>query len=86
MPKTKLGEKYNKPKYPPIDEALAVVLARKFQMDLDLKTLADRTPYSYEAIRLAFTKVPSEWSQPMRDAILAALGLKATLVIIDADE
>jgi hypothetical protein len=85
MPKTKLSEKY-KPKYPPIDEALGVVLARKWQMGLDLKTIADRAGYSYEGIRKAFTRAPKDWTPDMRDAILAVLGLKAKLVITDVDE
>lgn len=75
-----------KPKYPPIDEALGVVLARKFQMNMDLKTLAGITGYNYDALRKAFTKGPKEWTPEMRDRILTALGLRARIVIEPIDE
>ena len=75
-----------KPKYPPIDEALGVVLARKVQINMDLKTLAGITGYNYDALRKAFVKGPKEWTPEMRDRILTALGLKARLVIEPIDE
>ena len=85
MPKTRL-DKYAKPKYPPIDLALGMVLARKEAMGLDLQTLADLAGLSYGHVRAVWGKSPVEWSKETRDKILAALGLKATLVIEDAGD
>ena len=85
MPKTKL-DKYAKPKYPPIDHALGMVLARKEAMNLDLKTLADMAGMSYSYIRSVWGKSPAEWPKDTRDKILTALGLKARLVIEEIDE
>lgn len=86
MPKTKLGEKYSKPTYPPIDQALGMVLARKAAMNLDLKTLADMSGLSYSHVRSVWGKSPAEWTQETRDKILPALGLKARLIVEDAGE
>lgn len=85
MPKTRL-DKYAKPKYPPIDHALGTVLSRKSDMHLDLKTLADMAGLSYSYVRSVWGKSPAEWPKDTRDKILAALGLKATLVIEDAGD
>lgn len=85
MPKTRL-DKYAKPKYPPIDHALGTVLSRKADMNLDLKTLADMAGLSYGHVRSVWGKRPAEWPKETRDKLLAALGLRARLVIEDAGE
>ena len=85
MPRTKLGEKYA-PKTPPLDPAWGAVLCRMRQMDMDMKTLASLTGYSYDVIRHSLIKPPIEWSPAQRDAILVALGLKAELVIKDRED
>ena len=86
MPKTKLGEKHGKPKYPPVDKALAVLLARKFQMKMDLKTLSEKAGLSYSFVRKMFTESPNEWTQESREKVLSALGLRARLVIEEVEE
>lgn len=87
MPRTKLGDKYSKPKIPPVDLAWGAVLARQRQLDLDLKQLADRAGLSYEYTRKVFSMgSPAVWPPESRDKILAALGLQARLVIEDAGE
>lgn len=85
MPKTRL-DRYAKPKYPPIDLALGMVLARKEAMGLDLHALADMAGLSYGYVRSLWGKSPTEWPRETRDKILAALGLKARLVIEEIDE
>lgn len=86
MPKTKLTEKY-KPKMPPPDMAWAVVLVRKEQLGMNLQDIAAAAGLSYEYVRKTFAKgSPTEWPQDTRDKILAALGLRARLVIEDAGE
>lgn len=83
MPKVKSY----KPKPPPLDMAWGAVLARKEQLGLDLKQLAERTGLSYDYTRKVFSMgSPAVWPPDTRDKILAALGLKARLVIEDAEE
>ena len=81
-------DKYAKsgPKAPPLDMAWAVVLVRKEQMDMDLKQIAEAAGLSYEYTRKLFASgSPVGWPVETRDKILAALGLRARLVIEDAE-
>ena len=83
MPKVK----QYKPKAPPLDMAWAVVLVRKEQMGLDLKQIAEESGYSYEYVRKLFASgSPVGWPVETRDKVLAVLGLRARLVIEDAEE
>ena len=83
MPRTNL-DKYA-PKAPPLDPAWGSVLVRQRQLGMDMKAIAETTGYHYDTIRAAFAQPPIEWSPAMRDAILTALGLKARLVIEEAE-
>jgi hypothetical protein len=86
MPKTRL-DRYAKPKMPPVDLAWGAVLARKEQLGLDLKELAQRAGLSYDYTRKVFSMgSPAVWPPDTRDKILEALGLRARLVIEDAEE
>lgn len=86
MPKTRL-ERLGKPKMPPVDLAWGAVLARKEQLGLDLKDLAQRAGLSYDYTRKVFSMgSPAVWPPDTRDKILEALGLRARLVIEDAGE
>ena len=83
MPKVKSY----KPKAPPLDMAWAAVLVRQKQMDLTLQEIAAGAGLSYEYTRKVFASgSPVTWPADTRDKILAVLGLKARLVIEDAEE
>lgn len=87
MPRTKLGEKYAKPKMPPVDLAWGAVLARKEQLGLDLKEISRRAGLSYDYTRKVFSMgSPAVWPPDTRDKILEALGLRARLIVEDAGE
>ena len=85
MPKTRL-DRYSKPKAPPLDTAWGAVLVRQRQMDLSLRDVAERAGLSYSYVRTVWGTSPTEWPRETRDKLLAALGLKARLVIEDAGE
>lgn len=85
MPRTKLGDKYS-PKAPPLDDAWGRVLCRMQQLDMDKKTMAELTGFHYDTIRHTMTQPPGDWPPNIRDAILRVLGLRAELVIKDANE
>lgn len=78
MPKTK--------KAPPLDLAWGAVLSRQRQLGLDMQKISQITGYHYDTIRRTMSMPPIEWPAEQRNAIMTALGLKATLVITDADE
>lgn len=79
--------KQYKPKKPPLDMAWATVLVRQKQMDLTLQEIAAGAGLSYEYTRKVFSSgSPEGWPVETRDKILAVLGLKARLVIEDAEE
>lgn len=79
--------KQYKPKAPPLDMAWATVLVRQKQMDLTLQEIASAAGLSYEYVRKVFASgSPVLWPAETRDKILAVLGLKAHLVIEDAEE
>lgn len=83
MPKVK----QYKPKAPPLDMAWATVLVRQKQLDLTLQEIASAAGLSYEYTRKVFSSgSPEGWPVDTRDKILAVLGLKARLVIEDAEE
>ena len=82
MPRTKLSDKY-RVTAPPLDDAWGAVMCRKFDLKMDLKTLADITGYSYDTMRRAWTMHPIEWSQDLREAVMQALGLRCRLVVED---
>ena len=86
MPKTRL-DRYAKPKAPPLDMAWATVLVRQKQLDLTLQDIASASGLSYEYTRKLFASgSPVGWPVETRDKVLAALGLKATLVIEPVEE
>ena len=85
MARTKLGEKYA-PKVPPVDPAWGAVLCRMRQLNMDMKRLAEITGYHYDTIRHTMTEPPFCWPPEQRNAILTALGLRAHLVIEDAQK
>lgn len=84
MPRTRFDKP--KPKVPPVDLAWGAVMVRMKQMNITMQELAEITNHHYDTIRATMSKPPIEWSDPMRQDILAALGLKARLVIEDAED
>lgn len=83
MPKVKSY----KPKAPPLDMAWATVLVRKEQMGMTLQEIAAGAGLSYEYVRKVFASgSPAGWPVETRDKILLVLGLRAKLVIEDAEE
>lgn len=86
MPRTP-SDKYRKKQMPEIDMAWAIVLVRQRQLDLSLKDLAERAGLNYDHTRKVMSMgSPTIWPEESRNKILAALGLRARLVIEDAEE
>lgn len=66
---------------PPVDEAWGTMLARKAQMGLSIKELADATGVSYNNLRHYWNTPPIEWPYGTLRVVLKHLGLEAELVI-----
>ena len=78
MPKTK----FDKPKYPPINNLRAAILERKFVSGLGWKELADSGGISESAMRkLASSKPPEEWPARVRNGVCRLLDIKVTVVV-----
>ena len=78
MPRTK----FDKPRYPPINNLRAAILERKFVSGLTWSDLAEAAGVSESNMRtLATTKTPEEWPLKVRNGICRLLDLKVTVTV-----
>lgn len=83
MPKTK----FDRPKYPPINQLRAAILERKFVGHYtweDLANVAHIQPATMRA--LIIRKDPEEWPKDIRASICRYLDIKVTQTIMDKSE
>ena len=78
MPRTK----FDKPKYPPINDLRAAILERKFVSGLGWKEIGEAAGISETAMRkLVSTKAPEEWPIKVRTAVCRLLEIRVTVKI-----
>ena len=76
VPKTK----FDKPRYPPINNLRAAILERKFVSGFSWGDLGEAAGLSASAMRkLATTKPPQEWSEKVRTAVCRRLEIKVNV-------
>lgn len=81
MPRTKLGDKYSKPKAAPIDWLKAAILERMDALGYTLKRLAEESGIEYESLRWLMRKPPMDWKRPQRDAVCKVLGIELLVTV-----
>ena len=80
MPRTK----FDKPKYPPINNLRAAILERKFVSGLKWADLAEAAGIPESTMRrLASTKEPQEWPTQIRAAVCRLLEIKVTVTVTE---
>lgn len=78
MPKTR----FDRPRYPPINNLRAAILERKFVAKLSWKDLAAASGISESAMRkMATTQPPEEWPVRTRNAVCRLLDIKVTVTV-----
>ena len=78
MPRTR----FDKPRYPPINNLRAAILERKFVSGLGWGDLGAAAGISADAMRkLANTKAPDEWPLSVRNAVCRLLDIKVTITV-----
>lgn len=78
--------KYEKPKYPPVDLIKAVILERKMEMKLEYTDIAKSVNVAPEYLRkLMTTKRTEDWNPDIRNAVCRRLGIniKTTLDMVE---
>lgn len=81
MPKTK----FDKPKYPPINNLRAAILERKFAAKLTWDDIAAAAHITPTTMRGLFSrKPPEEWPSDVRNAVCRYLDIKVMQTIVDA--
>ena len=79
MPRTR----FDRPRYPPINQLRAAILERKFVSGMSWEDLGASAGISGASMRkLATTKAPEEWPQKVRNAILRKLDIRLSVNII----
>ena len=78
MPRTK----FDRPRYPPINQLRAAILDRKFIAKLSWEDLGQAAGISGAAMRkLATRKEPQEWPQKVRNSVCRLLDIKVTVTV-----
>ena len=78
MPRTK----FDKPRYPPINQIRAAVLERKFISGMTWEDLGKAAGISGAAMRkLASSKPPEEWPVKVRNGVCRLLDIKVTVIV-----
>lgn len=81
MPKTK----FDKPKYPPINNLRAAILERKFAAKLTWDDIAAAAHITPATMRGLFSrKPPEEWPSNVRNAVCRYLDIKVMQTVVDA--
>ena len=79
MPRTK----FDKPRYPPINNLRAAILERKFVARLSWEDLGGAAGISGAAMRkLATAKPPDEWPPKVRTGVCRLLDIKLSTTIV----
>lgn len=78
--------KLDKPKYPPIDWAMAAVLERKKVMGLNLEQIGEIGGTTGEYMRRLMSKSPMKWPDDIRQRVFRAMGIKVQQTIIEEHE
>jgi len=79
MPRTK----FDKPRYPPINNLRAAILERKFVARLSWDDLASAAGISGASMRkLATAKPPDEWPPKVRTGVCRLLDIKLSTTIV----
>ena len=78
MPRTK----FDKPRYPPINDLLAAILERKFVANLTWDDLGKAAGIQGTTMRkMAREKPPQEWTPKVRNAVCRLLDIKINITI-----
>ena len=78
MPRTR----FDKPRYPPINNLRAAILERKFVSGLGWNELGSAAGITGDAMRkLASSKPPEEWPVNVRNAVCRLLDIKVTVTV-----
>ena len=78
MPRTR----FDKPRYPPINNLRAAILERKFVAGLSWADLGAPAGISATAMRkLATTKPPEEWPPKVKSGVCRLLDIKVTVSV-----
>ena len=79
MPRTR----FDKPRYPPINNLRAAILERKFVAGLSWADLGGAGGISAEAMRkLATTKAPEEWPQKVKIGVCRLLEIRVNTTVV----
>ena len=74
--------KFDKPRYPPINNLLAAILERKFVARMSWDDLGRAAGISGSAMRkLATTKAPEEWPQKILISVCRLLEIKVGITV-----
>ena len=78
MPRTR----FDKPRYPPINNLRAAILERKFVAGMSWDDLASAAGISGAAMRkMATAKPPDEWPQKVRTSVCRLLDIKVSTTV-----
>jgi len=78
MPRTR----FDKPRYPPINNLRAAILERKFVAGLSWEDLANAAGISGASMRkLATAKAPDEWPPKVRNSVCRLLDIKVSTTV-----
>ena len=79
MPRTR----FDKPRYPPINNLRAAILERKFVSGLSWDDLGSAGGISAAAMRkLATTKAPQEWPERVRTGVCRLLDVRVSTTVV----
>ncbi len=79
MPRTK----FDKPRYPPINNLRAAILERKFVAGMSWEDLASAAGISGASMRkLATAKPPDEWPPKVRTGVCRLLDIKVSTTVV----
>ena len=86
MPRTKLGDKYSRPKEPEIDWLKAAMLERMDAKRLTMKELSEASGICYATMRVLMRKSPRDWNTQQRDRVCAVLGIQTVRQVVGAPQ
>lgn len=79
MPRTR----FDKPRYPPINNLRAAILERKFVAGLSWEDLGSAGGISATAMRkMATTKAPEEWPPKVKNGVCRLLDIRVSTTVV----